>query len=127
MCGLRLRSAKRMCGIIGIIKRDGRLGERELAILNDTMRQRGPDGAGLFWDGQTGIAMRRLAIIDLAGGQRPLFSEDRNAVVVMNGEIYNYPSYLENLLIKLDQNSRNPARRLARDGFEVKRLLPWKE
>jgi len=87
-----------MCGIIGIINSDGRLGERELAILNDTMRLRGPDGAGLFWDGQAGIAMRRLAIIDVAGGQQPLFSEDRNVVVVMNGEIYNYPALRNGLI-----------------------------
>jgi asparagine synthase (glutamine-hydrolysing) len=87
-----------MCGIVGIINGDGRLGERELVILNDTLRLRGPDGAGLFWDGQTGIAMRRLAIIDLAGGQQPLFSEDRNVVVVMNGEIYNYPTLRDDLI-----------------------------
>ncbi len=87
-----------MCGIVGIINSDGRLGERELAVLNNTMRQRGPDGAGLFWDGQSGIAMRRLAIIDLAGGQQPLFSEDRNIVVVMNGEIYNYPTLRKDLI-----------------------------
>ncbi|MGH7411997.1 MAG: asparagine synthase (glutamine-hydrolyzing) [Candidatus Methylomirabilis sp.] len=87
-----------MCGIIGIINSDGRLGERELASLNDTMRLRGPDGTGLFWEGQSGIAMRRLAIIDLAGGQQPIFSEDRNVVVVMNGEIYNYPALREDLI-----------------------------
>jgi len=87
-----------MCGIIGIINSDGRLGERELAILNNTMHLRGPDGAGVFWDGQAGIAMRRLAIIDLAGGQQPLFSEDRSVVVVMNGEIYNYPTLRNDLI-----------------------------
>src|SRR5262245_45705720 len=87
-----------MCGIVGVVNSDGRLGERELAILNETMRPRGPDGAGLFWEGQTGIAMRRLAIIDLAGGQQPLFSEDTNVVVVMNGEIYNYLTLREQLV-----------------------------
>jgi len=87
-----------MCGIIGVINSDGTLGERELAVLNDTMHKRGPDGAGLFWDGQTGIAMRRLAIIDLVGGQQPLFSEDRDVVVVMNGEIYNYASLRKDLI-----------------------------
>ncbi len=87
-----------MCGIVGIINSDGRLGERELAVLNNTMRQRGPDGAGLFWDGQSGIAMRRLAIIDLASGQQPLLSEDRNVVVVMNGEIYNHPTLRKDLI-----------------------------
>jgi asparagine synthase (glutamine-hydrolysing) len=79
-----------MCGIVGIINSDGRLGERELAALNDTMRLRGPDGSGLFWEGRSGIAMRRLAIIDLAGGRQPLFSEDGSVAVVMNGEIYNF-------------------------------------
>lgn len=87
-----------MCGIIGIINSDGRLGQRHLAVLNDTMRLRGPDGAGLFWDGRSGIAMRRLAIIDLVSGQQPLFSEDRNVVVVMNGEIYNFPTLRDDLL-----------------------------
>src|SRR5207253_6019835 len=86
-----------MCGIIGIINSDGRLGEQALAVLNDTMRSRGPDGAGLFWSERTGMAMRRLAIIDLEGGQQPIFSEDQGIAVVMNGEIYNFQALRQEL------------------------------
>lgn len=107
-----------MCGIVGIINSDGRLGERELAILNDTMRQRGPDGAGLFWDGQAGIAMRRLSIIDLTGGQQPLFSEDRNVVVVMNGEIYNYLTLRKNLIAAGHQFSTHSDTETLVHGYE---------
>ncbi len=107
-----------MCGIIGIINSDGRLGERHLAILNDTMRQRGPDGAGLFWDGHTGIAMRRLAIIDLAGGHQPLFSEDRSVVVVVNGEIYNYPMLRNSLVAAGHQFSTHSDAETLVHGYE---------
>jgi asparagine synthase (glutamine-hydrolysing) len=79
-----------MCGIVGIINVGGRLTEHDLAVLNETLARRGPDGSGLYWDGDGGLAMRRLAIIDLEEGDQPVYSEDECVVVVMNGEIYNY-------------------------------------
>jgi asparagine synthase (glutamine-hydrolysing) len=56
----------------------------------DTLRHRGPDDEGFFVDGTVALGMRRLSIIDLASGHQPIFNEDRNLVIVFNGEIYNY-------------------------------------
>ena len=64
----------------------------------DAMRHRGPDDEGLFVQGQVGLGMRRLSIIDLAGGHQPIFSEDRSKVIVFNGEIYNYREHRARLL-----------------------------
>jgi len=56
-----------------------------------------PDGEGSFHAGTVGLAMRRLAIIDVAGGSQPVYNEDRSVAVVFNGEIYNYKSLREGL------------------------------
>jgi asparagine synthase (glutamine-hydrolysing) len=87
-----------MCGILGVVNSEDKISNIRLAILNDTMENRGPDGSGIFCEKQTGIAMRRLAIIDVEGGQQPIFSENKNVAVVMNGEIYNYRELRKQLI-----------------------------
>jgi len=80
-----------MCGIVGIFKWNGEPVRREeLKRLNQAIFYRGPDEEGYFIDGCTGLAMRRLSIIDLSSGQQPIYSLDDNLVIVFNGEIYNY-------------------------------------
>jgi asparagine synthase (glutamine-hydrolysing) len=80
-----------MCGIVGILKFNGEsVRQDELESLNQALCHRGPDDEGYFIDGQVGLAMRRLSIIDLAGGSQPMTSPDGNLVIVFNGEIYNY-------------------------------------
>jgi asparagine synthase (glutamine-hydrolysing) len=61
-----------------------------LRTMTRTLEHRGPDGEGFHCDGPVGLGMRRLAIIDVAGGDQPLYNEDRSVAVVQNGEIYNY-------------------------------------
>jgi asparagine synthase (glutamine-hydrolysing) len=81
-----------MCGIAGAISR-GPLSPRTLAcVTNMGMRlvHRGPDGQGAYHDGPIAMAMRRLSIIDLQGGQQPLFNEDGSLVLIANGEVYNH-------------------------------------
>ena len=80
-----------MCGIHGLIHFDGKPVETALlAAMGDLTRHRGPDDEGLHIDGACGIGMRRLSIIDLAGGHQPLSNADDTIWLVCNGEIYNY-------------------------------------
>ena len=80
-----------MCGICGVIQLDGKPVTRPLLrSMNDRLRHRGPDGAGYFIDGNVGLAMRRLSIIDIAGSDQPLTNEDESVALIFNGEIYNY-------------------------------------
>ncbi|GAA3455349.1 asparagine synthase (glutamine-hydrolyzing) [Dactylosporangium matsuzakiense] len=55
-----------------------------------TLVHRGPDGHGLYADDRAALGMRRLAIVDVAGGRQPVRSEDGTVVAVCNGELYNY-------------------------------------
>jgi asparagine synthase (glutamine-hydrolysing) len=68
--------------------------------LNDLMKHRGPHSAGVFEDGPLGFAMRRLAIIDLAGGNQPITSSDGRYTIIFNGEIYNYEEIRKDLTTK---------------------------
>jgi asparagine synthase (glutamine-hydrolysing) len=80
-----------MCGICGIVRADGRAVERDvLGAMSATLRHRGPDSGGEVIDREAGLAARRLAIIDLEGGDQPIAGEDGRVVVVQNGEIYNH-------------------------------------
>src|SRR5438132_1146253 len=81
-----------MCGIAGIIKFDsGPIEVERLQRMRDVLRYRGPDGEGLWIDGSAGLAHRRLAIVDIAGGAQPMSSSDGSAWITYNGEIYNHP------------------------------------
>src|SRR4051794_1883729 len=79
-----------MCGIAGVRLGNEQVDRRVLAAMVDRMEHRGPDGEGLWTDGEIGLGMRRLAIVDLEGGDQPLANEDGNVRVVFNGEIYNH-------------------------------------
>ena len=80
-----------MCGIVGVVRRSERgVDSGLLARMCEAIRHRGPDEEGCYVNGSVGLAMRRLAIIDLKGGQQPIHNEDRTAWIVFNGEIYNY-------------------------------------
>ncbi len=61
-----------------------------LQRMTDVMTHRGPDAAGFYAGRGVGLGHRRLSIIDVAGGDQPIFNEDRTVVVVFNGEIYNF-------------------------------------
>jgi asparagine synthase (glutamine-hydrolysing) len=87
-----------MCGITGFVRNDGKpVDEALLARMNEAIRHRGPDEDGFYVNGSVGMAMRRLAIIDLKSGQQPIHNRDRTAWIVFNGEIYNYLELREKL------------------------------
>jgi len=81
-----------MCGIVGIVNLDPResVDEALLKRMRDVLRHRGPDGEGLWTEGPVGLGHRRLAIVDVAGGQQPMPNEDESCWIVYNGEIYNH-------------------------------------
>ncbi|HEX4823521.1 MAG TPA: asparagine synthase (glutamine-hydrolyzing) [Candidatus Polarisedimenticolaceae bacterium] len=81
-----------MCGICGVFNYRTRrpADPRLLQSMTDAMVHRGPDDDGLFIDGDAGLGMRRLSIIDLAGGRQPISNEDGTIHIVVNGEIYNF-------------------------------------
>ena len=81
-----------MCGIAGIVSTAGeRIDEATIHRMCQAIVHRGPDDEGIFVKHGVGVGMRRLSIIDLAGGHQPVFNEDRSVWVVFNGEIYNFP------------------------------------
>jgi asparagine synthase (glutamine-hydrolysing) len=80
-----------MCGICGIASRTTAPDLDRLAAMSASLVHRGPDSGGEYANGAVALAARRLSIIDLAGGDQPMASEDGSCVVVQNGEIYNYP------------------------------------
>ena len=81
-----------MCGIAGIIDPAMSSAEirRTLQRMADAIWHRGPDEGGYFVRDGVGLAIRRLSIIDVAGGHQPVGNEDGQVQVVLNGEIYNY-------------------------------------
>jgi asparagine synthase (glutamine-hydrolysing) len=81
-----------MCGICGWYRRDGvAVDPAVLAAQCATIVHRGPDDQGTTNDGDFGFGMRRLSIIDLAGGHQPMTSESGRFDIVYNGEIFNFP------------------------------------
>src|SRR6476620_116844 len=94
-----------MCGINGYITKN----KLEFAPVRNLLEQmnteilhRGPDEDGFFTESTSGcivgMAMRRLSIIDLSTGQQPIYTEDKQKVILFNGEIYNYKSLRNQLL-----------------------------
>jgi asparagine synthase (glutamine-hydrolysing) len=80
-----------MCGIAGWYRRGGRPVERDVVARQcDRLIHRGPDDSGYLTDGDFGFGMRRLSIIDPAGGHQPISSPDGRYAIVCNGEIYNH-------------------------------------
>ena len=76
-----------MCGIAGFT------GLPDPALIRDmcrTITHRGPDDEGYLDHPKVSLGMRRLAIVDLAGGRQPIANEDGTVVTVFNGEIYNH-------------------------------------
>src|SRR5574338_1620176 len=82
-----------MCGIVGIVPRRP-TSPAELTALVRRMAgcivHRGPDDEGFFVTPDIALGIRRLSIIDVAGGAQPITTADGCATIVMNGEIYNY-------------------------------------
>jgi asparagine synthase (glutamine-hydrolysing) len=80
-----------MCGIAGIVGDEANIHFGTIRRMCQTIVHRGPDDEGIYVRNSVGLGMRRLSIIDVAGGHQPVHNEDRSVWVVFNGEIYNFP------------------------------------
>ncbi|MGQ0554965.1 MAG: asparagine synthase (glutamine-hydrolyzing) [Nitrospiraceae bacterium] len=88
---LREGSDKYMCGIVGVFDVKGRsVDPAWIHGMNDSITHRGPDDSGTYVKQSIGLGMRRLSIIDVAGGHQPVYNETKTVWVVFNGEIYNH-------------------------------------
>jgi asparagine synthase (glutamine-hydrolysing) len=84
-----------VCGIVGIVPRepaDPERLERAVRRMAGAIVHRGPDDEGFYVTPRVALGMRRLSILDLAGGQQPMFTSGRGKAIVYNGEVYNHPS-----------------------------------
>lgn len=88
-----------MCGIVGYFSQNQSNNEKAIHKMNNAIFHRGPDGDGVYADNFVGLGMRRLAIIDIGGGNQPIWNEEGTACIFFNGEIYNYIE-LRNVLLR---------------------------
>lgn len=80
-----------MCGIFGFVSSNGRSPDPiTLQKMGRVLIHRGPDSAGIHIAGNVGLGFRRLALVDLEGGQQPLLNEAGTIALACNGEIYNH-------------------------------------
>lgn len=88
-----------MCGICGIVNlhQEHSVEYNDIKRMCDVMIHRGPDDEGIQLDGNVGIGMRRLSIVDLVTGHQPIANEDGSIWIVCNGEIYNHLSLRSDL------------------------------
>ena len=86
-----------MCGICGFT---GQVTECEQVIreMGTRITHRGPDSEGYYIENGISMGFRRLSIIDLEGGNQPIYNEDKTLVLTLNGEIYNYKQLREQLI-----------------------------
>jgi asparagine synthase (glutamine-hydrolysing) len=87
-----------MCGIVGFVNKNSSEQDRTiLEKMNEAIVHRGPDDDGFYLGEGVALGMRRLSIIDLAGGKQPIHNADKTKWIVFNGEIYNYQQLREDL------------------------------
>ena len=109
-----------MCGFVGFIDENDQTYDHRAAIVTmaDAIAHRGPDSEGYFEDGGAALGFRRLAIIDLAGANQPLYNENRSLVLVFNGEIYNYRELRRQLITAGHAFSTQGDAEVVLHGFE---------
>jgi asparagine synthase (glutamine-hydrolysing) len=90
-----------MCGICGLSPSDNRIPEQHLLkTMTQAIVHRGPDSDGFHTEPGIGLGMRRLAIIDVAGGDQPIANEDESLWIIFNGESHNFPELYADLVKK---------------------------
>ena len=93
-----------MCGIAGFLTSTEIFSKQDLEHMTNTMTHRGPNAAEYFFNKTIGLGHRRLSILDLSdNANQPFFSQDKNYIIVYNGEVYNF----KELMIKYGLSPKN--------------------
>lgn len=106
-----------MCGFVGFCD-DSKNKKKIIRDMADIIKHRGPDSDGYYVDNNITLGFRRLSIIDLDKGSQPIFNEDKDKVIVFNGEIYNYKEIREELKSKGHKFSTNTDTEVILHGYE---------
>ena len=93
-----------MCGINGIISKE-KDKDKLIKEMNKRIVHRGPDAEGIYIDDNVALGQRRLSIIDLEGGNQPIYNKDKSILIVYNGEVYNYKELISKYDFDLSSNS----------------------
>lgn len=111
-----------MCGINGLIKlnKKNEWGNAKELVhqMNEQIIHRGPNSEGLYSDDLCALGMRRLSIIDLADGNQPIWNENRDKLIVFNGELYNFIPLRADLKNKGHQFQTNSDTEVVLHGYE---------
>src|SRR6266481_8203770 len=109
-----------MCGICGQLNfvRNEPVESDTIRRMTESIRHRGPDDEGYFFDGPVGLGFRRLSIIDLAGGHQPMSDAEETVWVIFNGEIYNYKELQTELRSKGHQFRTNSDTEVIVHGYK---------
>lgn len=106
-----------MCGYTGYINTKKK-NKKIIKEMNEKIYHRGPDSEGFFTDEFLHMGFRRLSIIDLNGGNQPIYNEEKNLVLLFNGEIYNFMSIREDLIEKGHKFLTNTDSEVVIHGYE---------
>lgn len=108
-----------MCGFVGFTGNQKKEEKKKIIkSMADAIIHRGPDSDGYFYNENVALGFRRLSIIDLKGGNQPIYNEDKTKVIVFNGEIYNYQELKEELLKKGHTFKTNTDTEVLLHGYE---------
>lgn len=88
-----------MCGIVGFIDKSKNK-NKVIHDMADLIIHRGPDSSGYYVDNNIALGFRRLSFLDVDGGDQPIYNENKDKVIIFNGEIYNYQD-IKNDLVRL--------------------------
>jgi asparagine synthase (glutamine-hydrolysing) len=108
-----------MCGFCGFVDQNKK--PKKTKIIKDMANRiihRGPDSEGYYIDDNIALGFRRLSIIDLKGGNQPLYNENKDICVMFNGEIYNYLELKEELIKNGHKFSTNSDTEVIVHGYE---------
>ena len=106
-----------MCGFVGFVDK-AKDKKKIVKDMADIIVHRGPDSDGYYVGDECALGFRRLSIIDLNGGSQPIYNEDKDKVIVFNGEIYNYQEIREDLIKKGHKFSTNSDTEVVLHGYE---------